>query len=66
MVTASPSEDETSALPGPGDWKVGLTSSDGPDEGHEEEVDGVVPWRYDEHHPVRVLADEGGVQLHHL
>lgn len=43
-----------------------LTRSDGPDEGHQEEVYGVVPGPDDEHHPIGLLADEGRVQLCHL
>lgn len=56
--------------PGAGDssgsTQPSLTGGDGPDEGHQEEVDGVVPGRDDEHHPVGVLADEGRIQLRHL
>lgn len=46
--------------------QVYLTGRDGPNEGHQEEMDGVVPGRDDEYDPIWVLADEGRVQLCHL
>lgn len=45
---------------------LSLTGSDGSDEGHQEEVNGVVAGRDDEHHPIGIPADEGRVQLRRL
>lgn len=45
--------------PGMAETQPSLTSSDGPDEGHLEEVNVVVPGPDDEHHSVLVLVDEG-------
>lgn len=38
-----------------------LTSSNSPNQWHQDELDRIIPWPDDQHHAIGILADEGCV-----